>query len=342
MSPEPAAGSAGREVSAELGQRIDLVTGRSRPFRGTVLFSSGDAWKGFCLKRQLFPRVERSEAYLADAHLVSVTMGQPEPLEVWWAGQRSPENQSKPNTLNVIPRRVPYRVRYGPVDAVMVLLSSEWFDSSSSPIPMVGAEDPLAVQLVLALAEDTRAGHPFGRLYGESLCAALVTRIGRANCRPMSSSSHRGGLAPNKLRRVVDHIEENLGGPVTLHELANLAQLNVFHFVRAFRQSTGSSPHRYLITKRIARARALLAHSGLTVCEIALECGFANQSHFTSAFRRVSGVTPRQFRQSTQARSADPSAATAPPSQTSPTATETRGRSTLGRNWPKNGPPYLL
>jgi AraC-like DNA-binding protein len=78
-----------------------------------------------------------------------------------------------------------------------------------------------------------------------------------------------------------------------------LAGLSAKHFARAFRQSTGVPPHRWLIEKRIERAKALLLGGGLSLAEIALACGFADQSHFTAAFRRGTGITPGAYRRET-------------------------------------------
>jgi AraC family transcriptional regulator len=100
---------------------------------------------------------------------------------------------------------------------------------------------------------------------------------------------------------VVEFIEAQLDHAITLRELAEVAQLNVFHFIRAFKHSTGASPHQFIVFKRIDRARSMLNATELPVAQIALECGFSNQSHFTAAFHRATGVTPAHFRRSCSA-----------------------------------------
>ncbi len=107
----------------------------------------------------------------------------------------------------------------------------------------------------------------------------------------------QGGLAGWQLRRITAFMHEHAHQDVALDELAALAGLSAKHFARAFRQSTGVPPHRWLIEKRIERAKALLAAGELGLAEIAQACGFADQSHFTAAFRRGTGVTPGAFRQ---------------------------------------------
>jgi AraC family transcriptional regulator len=91
---------------------------------------------------------------------------------------------------------------------------------------------------------------------------------------------------------MTEHAAEDLA----LEELAALVSLSAKHFARAFRQSTGMPPHRWLIERRIDRAKALLTEAGLNLAEIALACGFADQSHFTATFRKIVGATPGSFR----------------------------------------------
>jgi AraC family transcriptional regulator len=105
-----------------------------------------------------------------------------------------------------------------------------------------------------------------------------------------------GGLSPRQLRRVCDFISQHFAEDIYLDELADLTGLTSKHFARAFRQSTGLPPHRYLILERIEAAKRLLADAGRSVGDVALECGFADQSHFTASFRKAVGVPPGAWR----------------------------------------------
>jgi len=106
----------------------------------------------------------------------------------------------------------------------------------------------------------------------------------------------QGGLAGWQLRRITAFMNEHAHQDLALEELAALAGLSAKHFARAFRQSTGVPPHRWLIERRIERAKIHLAADDLGLAEIALACGFADQSHFTAAFRRGTGITPGAYR----------------------------------------------
>ena len=106
----------------------------------------------------------------------------------------------------------------------------------------------------------------------------------------------RGGLAPRVLRRLHDHIDANIDQRISVEALARLANLSVCYFVRAFKQSVGVTPHGYLIRKRVERTMELLAGTDLSLSEIALAAGFADQSHCARRFRQHVGMSPRDYR----------------------------------------------
>jgi AraC-like DNA-binding protein len=106
----------------------------------------------------------------------------------------------------------------------------------------------------------------------------------------------RGGLPPGAMRRVREHVELHLSESMDLAELAGVAGLSLYHFARAFKQSTGVTPHQYLVQRRIEQAREMLARSDLPLSEIALAAGFSDQSHLARLFRQTLGITPGQFR----------------------------------------------
>jgi AraC-like DNA-binding protein len=108
----------------------------------------------------------------------------------------------------------------------------------------------------------------------------------------------RGGLTPRALRRVRNHIDAHLTENITLEALAEIAGLSRCHFARAFKQSVGTAPHAYLLQRRLESAERLLNETDLPLCQVALDSGFSDQSHFSSCFRRHFGESPRSFRRS--------------------------------------------
>ncbi len=105
-----------------------------------------------------------------------------------------------------------------------------------------------------------------------------------------------GGLSPRQLRRACNFIIEHFSEDIRLDDLAELTELTCKHFARAFRQSTGLPPHQYLIAQRIEAAKRRLVDGRSSLAEIAVECGFADQSHFTAAFRKAVGAPPGAWR----------------------------------------------
>jgi transcriptional regulator GlxA family with amidase domain len=106
----------------------------------------------------------------------------------------------------------------------------------------------------------------------------------------------RGGLTRWKLLRVQAEVDTRLGETISNRQLADCVRLSRFHFARAFRQSTGMSPQKYVFRRRIEHAAHLLLSTDATICEIALECGFADQSHLSRRFAEVLGAAPRAWR----------------------------------------------
>lgn len=105
-----------------------------------------------------------------------------------------------------------------------------------------------------------------------------------------------GGLAPWQARRAEELMLKNLAGDLRLADLAQACELSLAHFSRSFRKTFGAPPYRWLQTRRIERAKALLAETGRPIAEIAVDCGFAEQSHFTKVFTGFVGVSPGAWR----------------------------------------------
>jgi AraC family transcriptional regulator len=102
----------------------------------------------------------------------------------------------------------------------------------------------------------------------------------------------RGGLAPWQERRAKELMSTHLNREISLAFVAGECKLSVSHFARSFKQCTGKPPHRWLLENRVEKAKELLIDAELPLAEIALECGFSDQSHFTRVFSRIAGTSP--------------------------------------------------
>ena len=220
------------------------------------------------------------------------------------------EGWSDPGTINLAPPGVEeiWEASASSRAAVVVIRPEflsraieEHWGADSSKVEIIKqflVRDPVIEAITLNLAREAAGGSPAGRLYVESGCEFLAHHlIYRYSSLSPTPARSRGGLSSRRLRLVLEYIEDTLGQPIKLRELAALAGTSARHFERAFRQSTGSSPHAYVMERRLHRARDLLINRPeLPIEQIALRLGFSSSSHFSSAFRRQTGLTPTDFR----------------------------------------------
>ncbi len=156
--------------------------------------------------------------------------------------------------------------------------------------------DAQIFSLGAALQMEISAGCPSGRLYAELLGASLTVYLARHYCAwPAKLREVRGGMPGHRLRQTIEYIEANLTGDLGLEEMAENVQMSPYTFGRLFRQTTGLTPHQYVLRARTREAKRLLREGRFTIADISLQLGFCDQSHFTRVFHKITGVTPRNF-----------------------------------------------
>jgi AraC family transcriptional regulator len=160
-------------------------------------------------------------------------------------------------------------------------------------------QDPTILHVAQLLKAEVLSGGLAGNLYVESLRNLLAVHLLRNHTvgiiQPKTEVVYLEGL---KLKQLKDYIEEHLAEDLAIATLAALIPMSQFHFARAFKTAVGESPHRYIMQRRIERAKMLLSVTRLSVAEVSYQTGFSNQSHFTAQFRKAIGMTPKQFRES--------------------------------------------
>jgi len=178
------------------------------------------------------------------------------------------------------------------------------FDSSYQELtltPQIGFISRHIRHIAMSLLGELNEANVTGRLYADSLAIGLAMQLIRRYSSLKDVQIGRGGMAPQKLRKAVglidDHLAREEEGRVALREVAREVGMSYFHFSRAFKQSMGMTPTNYIAERRIERAKKLMQETDFPISEIALRSGFSSQSHFTTCFRRLAGVTPRSFRQ---------------------------------------------
>lgn len=161
--------------------------------------------------------------------------------------------------------------------------------------PGTGINDKILAALGNALLPAFQCPDQVSRLFVEHVTFAFVSQLAHSlGGMKVYERSTQGGLAPWQERRVKDFVEANLGGEIPLALLAAECGLSLSHFSRAFRRSTGTSPHRWLLRRRAELAKERLRRPELSLSEIALTCGFADQSHFTRVFTGFFGTSPER------------------------------------------------
>ena len=167
------------------------------------------------------------------------------------------------------------------------------------PLIRVSFEDLTTVRLLEVLSQEAVQGDASYRLFLEQAIDLLCLHLVRAHSAfGASFPPFASGLARWQVKRVMEYMREHLGRSIGLSELAALVNLSRFHFCRAFRLTSGYTPHQWLTRERMARARRLLADPSLSITEIALSIGYETPSAFAASFRRIVGMTPSHFRRS--------------------------------------------
>jgi AraC family transcriptional regulator len=266
--------------------------------------SDGRPWTGIIVEEHRLPPTEFPER-TPDRHLIAVHF-RPATLE-WSLGGHPQTRRMMPGSLDIIPQGT-ILGGYSQEETEFLMLSLdpsfvELVASESGAanhvelIRRLGIHDAQIEHICLAFKAELETGCPSGRLYGDALAVALAARLlGEYAEHVPNTNSPSAGLPAYKLRRVIEYINDNLTKDLTLAEIAQVAGMNPHYFSRAFRQSTGIPPHRYVMNSRIEKAKRLLTDDELSLVEVGLSVGFQNQSHFTTLFHKLTGVTPKAYR----------------------------------------------
>jgi AraC family transcriptional regulator len=180
------------------------------------------------------------------------------------------------------------------IDPAGPLLDPEWRFSDVELRPSLFFEDRDLWDTILKLKAQIES--PLSRTYAEALGIILAHDLLRLHGKASVARAPQGGLAGWQQKRVAEYIDAHLDTETSLADLANVAKLSSFHFARSFKNSFGEPPHRYLMHRRIERAKALLDDPAKSVMEIAHAVGFSDPASFAAAFHKAVGTTPTSYR----------------------------------------------
>lgn len=199
---------------------------------------------------------------------------------------------------------------HGHPEILQVYLRSSIFQAAVSEIyncdtahaelvPRFAVMDPMLEQIAIALTTALRDGTAGDGLYIDTLSQMMAVHLARNH----SAQSRPARIPPMqaisgwRMRRVLEYIEENLDGDLSLEAMAAEVDISPIYLARAFKAAVGQSPHRYVLARRVERAKELLRNTELQVVDVALSSGFSSQSHLSYWFQRYVGVSPAAYRQ---------------------------------------------
>lgn len=160
-----------------------------------------------------------------------------------------------------------------------------------------GQQDSQLYHIAMLLLAELQADGIMGRLYVESLTQVLLIHLLRHySTFTQPITFEKRSLSDFRLRQAIDYIHTHLDQDLSLVEIAQVINISPTYFANLFKLATGISPHKYVVQQRVERAKLLLSKTDLAIADIALQVGFSDQSHLTRDFKRLTKVTPKQFR----------------------------------------------
>jgi len=214
---------------------------------------------------------------------------------------------ARPGVVTIIPAGSSARWDIpGPVDVIQLYLPRTTLErvireaDASAPSDLLertGHPDAITSSLLMSAADVLEGNSSLDALFRQQLTDLLATRLLAAHTgAPATFEPATGGLSPHALRRTIERLRSDKDADVSLAALASDAGLSRFHFCRAFKESTGLSPHAWLRQQRLERAMNRLCETDASIELVAAELGYASQTAFTAAFKKLTGETPSEWR----------------------------------------------
>jgi AraC family transcriptional regulator len=173
--------------------------------------------------------------------------------------------------------------------------------TSGNLLERTGHPDPITSRLLMSAADVLDGNERLDAFFRHQLTELLATRLLAAHAgAPTTFQPVTGGLAPTTLSRAIERLRSDSHADVSLTALASDAGLSRFHFCRAFKESTGLSPHAWLRQHRLDQAMNILRDTDASIVSVAMELGYASQTAFAAAFRKLTGESPSDWRRRTR------------------------------------------
>lgn len=295
-----------RSLAIDYSQQDSTSTFVPRPRIHSSLLAD---WKNIHLAHYQLPAIEIPEI-TGIQHMISLpSWKQPTELEVVIDGKRHRLQQDPNETgyIEMIPVYTPVRAKTSHACELThcyldpTFLAHAAYESANPEqveLKLVLPKPDLLVwQIVLALKTVLETDATNSCFYAESMATALAAHLLRNySTRKHILQEYEDGLPKYKLKQALEYMNAHLSENVSLAAISDELGISQFHFCRLFKQSTGMTPHAYLIQQRVERSKQLLKQKECRMLDIAMiACGFANPSHFAKHFRRHTGISPSSF-----------------------------------------------
>lgn len=296
----------GKPLQIDYSQQESTSTFIPRP---RIHSSEQAGWKNIHLAHYQLPAIELPET-TSFQHIISLpSWKQPTEVEVVTDGKRHllQHDSTKVGYIDMLAAYTPLKVRASQAAETThcyldptFLAHAAYEAANPEKVQLkltLSTPDPLVSQIILALRTVLETDATNSCFYAESMATALAAHLLRNySTRKHSLSRHEDGLPKYKLKQALEYMNVHLNENMSLATIADELEISQYYFCRLFKQSTGMTPHAYLIQQRVERSKQLLKHRDLTINEIAIACGFANPSHFAKHFRNHTGISPKEFR----------------------------------------------
>jgi AraC family transcriptional regulator len=293
--------------------RVNFVKEREEAYkriykRSPIVSSASLGWDFFGMAYDWLP-VAKLPKITSQQHSVAIFTDVPSPVrtERQIDGRFKQEQVIQGNCV-IIPAHISQRVEWDRASGALMLAIDptvfaqtvyEVVDPNTIELlPQFATADPFIYQIGVALKSALFKHSDRSRLYAETLVNTLILHLLEhyTTTRPNLRQCIAGQLPQYKLQQVIDYIDAYLDRDLSLKELSSVVQMSPHYFSKLFKQSTGNTPHQYVIRCRIERAKCLIQQNQSSLAEIAIQIGFVDQSHFHRCFKHLVGITPKTYR----------------------------------------------
>ncbi|MEP0917361.1 AraC family transcriptional regulator [Leptolyngbya sp. DQ-M1] len=272
--------------------------------RSPQLTSLAAGWDGICFGYDYMPPGETTEVFSLQHTLAIFTHTNQSQIAERSVDGKFHREQVANGNMVLVPARIGCRSRWfdwGGVmffgfDSIKLAQAVDQATDQTELLPQFALNDPLVYHIGLSLKTALERDGTASRLYAESLSNALIVHLLQhySAQRPLIRD-YTNGLSQSRLRCVVDYIQAHLDQDLSLGELAAIAKMSPHYFSQLFKQSTGVTPHQFVIR---ARAKELLIAGRLPIAEVAKQVGFVDQSHLNRHCKKLLGITPKMIQNS--------------------------------------------